>query len=204
MFVFENAFIYLHRKNVIHKFKKNGNDMFMTLLTHTHVLLFSFYTYRKNHLTDEEREEFGIYEEVKECFESIERSLFINTFTYLLTNYTYTFDTNVIEEAYKIALDAYTKSAETPDEVDNANFFSHSKKRILEQYFEQQEQNLVRFFDLYAHLAKLYMMNEKEKKEIKKDLKKNFESLVVWKLSSIKNEYMKINDKGNENGIQKV
>ena len=185
MFIFDNAFMHKHKNNVLEQFKKNSDDMFMSLLTHTRVLLFSFYTYKKNHLADEEKEEFGIYEEVKETFESIEKSSFINTFTYLLANYTYTFDVNVVEEAYKLALDAYTKKAKTADEIDNADFFKHSQKRILEQYFEQQEQNSVRFFDLYTHLAKMYMLTKEERKLIKKDLKNNFESLVIWELGFI-------------------
>ena len=203
MFIFDNAFMHKHKNNVLEQFKKNSDDMFMSLLTHTRVLLFSFYTYKKNHLADEEKEEFGIYEEVKETFESIEKSSFINTFTYLLANYTYTFDVNVVEEAYKLALDAYNKNAETPDEIDNADFFKHSQKRILEQYYQQQEQNSIRFFDLYEHLAKLYLLTKEERKLIKKDLKNNFENLVVWELSFVKNEYKK-SKKGNENGIQKI
>ena len=200
MFVFDNVFMHKHKDNVLDQFKKNGDDIFMTLVTHTRVLLFSFFSYKKNHLTDEEKMEFGVYEEVKECFETIERASFINTFTYLLANYTYTFDVNVIEEAYKLALDAYTKNAKTADEVDNADFFNHSQKRILEQYFEQQEQNSVRFFDLYEHLTQLYMLTTKEQKEIKKDLKNNFDSLVVWELGFIQNEYIKSKE-GNKNGI---
>ena len=200
MFVFDDTLLTYHKKNVLDQFKKNGDDEFMTLVTHTRVLLFSFFSYKKNHLTDEEKEEFGVYEEVKECFETIDRSSFINTFTYLLANYTYTYNTNVVEEAYKLALDAYTQSASTPEEVDNADFFKHSQKRILEQYCQQQEQNSVRFFDLYTHLTKMHMLTKEERKLIKKDVKNNFNNLVMWELGYIQDEYQK-SKKGNDNGI---
>lgn len=184
-----DTFIEDSKKYVLKKFKNEGNDLFMELLTHTRVLLFSFHSYKKNHLSDEDKETFGLHDEVQEIFESIDRSEFILAYTYLIVNHLPTFKTNVMKEAYELALKAYAKNAKTLGEIDNAKFFEHSKKRILKQYFEEQDKSSVKFFDLYTDLAKKYMLTTEEHDLIKKDLKKHFDELLVLDLAFTQNGY---------------
>lgn len=176
-----------HKKNVVQRFKEKSDDDFLTLLTHTRVILFSFLTYQKNHLTYEERIEFGLYDDISKAFNNIKREEFLNTYIYILVNYTNTFEQEAILQAYDLALQAYKSITENPTEKDNADFFRCSKKRIIQQYLNEKVMNEEQFFDLYSTLAKKYALTKKEVESIKKELKNNFADLLVWQLTDILN-----------------
>lgn len=184
----KNIAIKNHKKNVLEKFKKNGDNQFLSLLTHTRVLLFSFLTHKKNHLSLKEKEEIGLFDDISKIFKTIDRENFINTYEYVLVNYTNTFHTASIIEAYDIALAAFEKNAKSLNEKDDADFFKRSKNRILQQYLNENMTNQEAFFDLYTKLAKKYILTKKEYQTIKKELEEKFDELLVLQVVDVEKQ----------------
>ncbi len=186
MFISDDVFFEKLKKDSVQLFEKKGDDLFLSYLTTTRVLLYSAIMYGKTDLTLEEKEDFGLLKDVDKCFDSIDRSEHITAITYITANYTYTAYHQMISEAFDMSLIMYEKGYDGHDKSGVLKGFKKQKAKILKQYLEQLDEE--KFMNLYEDLVEEHALTRPEKKSVLKDLKKKFKELIVWDIAYIKNE----------------
>lgn len=203
MFISDQVFFERMNIDALQLFQKKGDDLFLTYLTTMRVLLHSIVMYKKGHLSEEERLEFGYMHETESCFHAIERSEHLNTLIYLIANYTHTAYPQLVSEAFDTALDAYKKGSTERTKNEIYKLFKKAKVSVLKQFQEQNDP--LKFINLYEEIAQKHMLKDSEKKKILKSLKKEFDTLLVWDIKSIRKEMEKgITNEQNKKTIQKI
>lgn len=203
MFITDEVYTARHKKDAIDLFKFQADDIFVGLLTTTRIFLFSFIMYQKNSLTQEERVEFGLIDEIDTCFNSIDREEYLNVFVFLISNYTYSTAEQSIHEAFEFALKAYDNAYTGNDKEVHSKAFHDSKEQIIKQYIDGYDNE--KFFELFEEVLLEFGLTDKEKKKIRKTLKTKFEDLQVFDLEYVKkNLKEELEHEKNKRIIQKV
>jgi hypothetical protein len=203
MFITDEVYTARHKIDTIKLFKYQADDIFIGLLTTTRIFLFSFIMYQKNELTQEEREEFGLIDEIDVCFNSIDRKEYINTFLFLLCNYTYSIEEQLVNEAFDMAIKAYDNAYTGKEKEFHSKAFHAEKKKIIKQYIEGYDNT--KFFELFEKLVLEVGFTDKEKKKIYKTLENKFEDLQVFDLEYVKKKLEEeLRHEQNKKTVQKI
>jgi len=173
----EEEFIKLAKKKSKQIYKQELDKKFIEMLTYTRIFLATMFFYKRYHLSEDDKIDFGIYSDLKQAFENIDRRELVTWYIYSLINMTFDLDNSLLKNAFDAAYKAYVNCCRYPDAEDNARYFEKSATNMIEKV--KVKRDTEKFFNLYQSIATKFFLGKAEKKDIK-DAIKRFDELLIF------------------------
>jgi len=178
----EKEFIQLANKKGV-EIMKEADKHFIFYLANIHVFLTSMTLKGFKHLSNEDKFDLGLFDDINSMFESISRHDQKTGFLFNVANVTFNLEQALTVEAYNQAFTAFQKIYKFDDKEAKIKFFEEKMEYVIESiqaHLETEE-----FFTFYEKISNNFSLRKKEVLQLQKDVKNQFDDMIVFDVKEL-------------------